>query len=237
MKKILLAAVFLCVAVLFIISCGSKGPAGPAGSSGNNGPVTVNLQNNAIYSGTTDTYLDSYNSGTNNSSAPGIYAGFYAGYNNDNIRAILRFDLSTVIPSNVIVEAAYLTLYPYNCGSTCISGSATITAYAVSDPWTMAGATWLDSQVATLWTNAGGDFSQTPMSNTLVLSAANIPTSVMFTLDASVIQGWLATPSTNYGLILKASNETTGNNFFGFYSTANGTAALNPILTLYYKLQ
>jgi hypothetical protein len=149
-------------------------------------------------------------------------------------RILFRFDLTTLIPANAVIEDAYLTLYLYP-GSLINTGA--LTAYAVSDQWTETGATWLSSTASTLWTKNGGDYLSTPASTGAVSYNVN-NASVTFTLNASVVQGWLSSPATNYGLILKAFDETiTTGNYFSFYSKYNGTTSLNPILTLYYELQ
>jgi hypothetical protein len=240
MRNGILIAVLLCVLMLAFFSCkSSNSTAGPAGASGSNGAVTVTLQNNAVYSGTADVSISAAYPYQNFPNYAGNWVGIYGSGN--YYRSLYRFDLSTVIPSNVTIVSAYLTLYPANCGATCISGTTTITAYALygaaRDAWTVTGASWVSSTASTLWavSSGGGDFSPTPMSDTIVLSDSSTPASVIFTLSASVVQGWLSDPSTNNGFILKASNETTGNNLYTFYSGINGTASLNPILTLYYK--
>jgi hypothetical protein len=246
MKKILLPAVLLCVACLFMVSCQNKGLTGPAGAKGID-LATVALQNNYAYNGTVDTTIDFYstNQNQNYSGDPTIWVGFnamapvtYTSESDDYARALLRFDLSTVIPSNGTIEDASLTLYPYNYGSQFISGTTTITAYAISDVWASTQATWINRQTSIPWTNPGGDYNTiTAASDSVVLSDNNIPASVTFNLTASVVQGWLSAPSSNYGVIFIASNETiTADNYFTFYSTNNGTISLNPILTLHYKL-
>ena len=241
MKKILLPAAFLCIACLFMVSCQNKGATGPAGAKGID-LATVVLQNNYAYNGTTDTTIDFYNPAQNYSGDPLIWVGVntVSGeyINADYARALLRFDLSTVIPSNGTIEDASLTLYPYNYGPQYIYGNTTITAYAISDAWASTQATWVDKKTLTPWANPGGDYNTiTAISDTVILSDANIPASVTFNLTASVVQGWLTAPSSNYGFIFKASNETiTADNYFTFYSTSNGTTSLNPVLTLHYKL-
>lgn len=237
MKKILSLAILLCAAGLFLVSCQNKGATGPAGAKGID-LATIVLQNN------TELPIDFYNPNQNYAGDSILWVGFHAivpegiTYTSDYFRTLFKCDLSTIIPPNGIVEDASLILYPYNNGSQYISGTTTITAYTLSSPWEEKYATWISSTASTMWTNPGGDYDTiTAFSDTVVLSDANIPTSVTFNLSTSVVQGWLTNPLSNNGFIFKASNETiTAGNYFTFYSTDNGTTSLNPVLKLHYKL-
>src|SRR5208283_5330568 len=226
MKKILSLAILLCIAGLFIVSCvkkGATGAAGPTGANGN-GLIAVNLQNNQVYSGTIDVTIDSAYNTVNYSGNAAIAVGV-TNTGTEYSRILFRFDLTALIPANAIVEDAYLTLYTYP-GS--LTNTSAITAYALSDQWTETGATWSSSTASTLWAKNGGDYFPTPASTGAVLSDINTA-SVTFTLNASVVQGWLGNPSANYGFILKAFDETiTTGNYFSFYSKDNGTVSLNP---------
>jgi hypothetical protein len=231
MKNILPIVFVANIAVLLFASCtgpgGKTGPAGPAG----NGTVVVNFQDNAIYSGEADTSLDSHFPYINTGSLTVINAGVIFA-NSEIIRSLVRFDLTSIIPSNVTVQKAYLTVYPFGG-----SGTTTITAYAVSGVWSETGASWVSGTASNAWILYGGDFNQS-ISDTQVVSATGLlPASLTFNLDASVVQGWITTPSGNNGLILKASNETTDSNYLQINSNNNGTSTKNPLLTIYYSVQ
>jgi hypothetical protein len=224
MRKIFLSVMVICISAVLIMSCSNKGPQGPVGKEG---PACATLQNNSAYNGTRDTYIDSLGNtyGADNNMIVGVL-------NDGGIveRALIRFDLTSIVPSDVSIDSAYLTLYPY---SSAFAGTTTITAYALagdtSGLWSENSVTW-DS-----WNTAGGVFSQTPMSDTVVLSDPNV-TGVTFKLNAAVVQGWFSDPASNNGLILKASNETIGYNYFGFLTKENGSISGNPLLTVYYRL-
>lgn len=227
-KKFSLVLIVIISAVL-CVSCSNKGPQGPAGK---NGLACYTLQNNPAYNGTSDTYIDSSGTSLNHGSETYMYAGVLNGSGNTLVaRALIRFDLTTIVPSDVKVDSAYLTLYPY---SPSMNGTTTMTAYAIDG---VTADKWSENIVTWDWFNTpGGDFSPKPMSDTLVLSSADIPVSVTFKLTAAVVQGWISDPTTNNGLILKASNETQGYNYFAFLTKDNVSQSANPILTVYYSL-
>ena len=237
MRRIITNAVIICIAVFFTLSCTSKGPQGPAGSqgpTGKDGLACYTLQNNPDYNGTWDTYIDSFSNTINNGTINYMYAGVSGG-GAIVARALIRFDLTPIVPSDVSIDSAYLTLYPY---SPICSGDTTMTAYAVAGD---SSGLWVEDTVTwELWSTPGGDFGPAPMSDPLVLSGSAIPACVTFKLNASVVQGWLSNPASNNGLILKAADESAGSGTFGFltkeYGASIGSVSTNPLLTVYYRL-
>ena len=236
MKKFYYKFTFLAVILLVtLLSSGcsknSAGETGPAGPTGPTGGYVMQFQNGAYpataYTGVEATTLDSLSSTVNFSTLNPSAVG-YADTGSEKVRYTINYNLTTMIPNNVIVTAAYLSI-----SVTTIYGSPSITVYPLTTAFTTSTATWINSATATPWTIPGGDFSLTPKSNTVAISA---PGTYTFTLDKAIVQGWISSPSSNYGIILVASNETSGDNVAYFNSNASTTATSRPILTIYYKL-
>src|SRR5262249_31170847 len=82
------------------------------------------------------------------------------------------------------------------------------------------------------WTNAGGDFVSTVSAST---SVGGVGSYTWGSTDQMVtdVQGWLDTPSSNFGWIV-LGNETTASSAKRFDSRENSTAANRPTLTIDY---
>jgi len=138
-------------------------------------------------------------------------------------RAVVRFDVGTVIPAGAKVVAASLTLsvvqstdiLPLPTGAHRVSqawGEGTSVAPGNGGgggPAALNDATWIHTFSNTsLWTNAGGDFAAVP-SFTLALpqsGVVNAPAEPGLVTD---VQSWIDTPATNFGWVLKAQSEAT----------------------------
>jgi hypothetical protein len=224
MKKYAAITALLMVSLL-MFSCGS-GPAGPTGSTS----YTMRFQNgvypSASYAGSADTYLDSIASGTNYSAAAAIWMGYYPG---EIEHYTVRYDLSSVIPSNINVKKAYLTI---KCSSIGGAMSNTYTAYAlaVNDITTE---TWNDSATATPWTTAGGDFGAAAKSNSVMISSAGV---YVFSLDTAMVKSWITSPAANYGILIKGASEAGARAEAVIYTSDDGVIADRPMLTIEYTL-
>jgi hypothetical protein len=90
-----------------------------------------------------------------------------------------------------------------------------------------------------VWVKPGGDSGSTPISNTIYYDSNTggfYPQ--VFTLDNATVQNWIVNPTANYGIIMKAENETSGTNYMAFVSRDDVYYAVTnrPKLTVYYKL-
>ena len=56
------------------------------------------------------------------------------------------------------------------------------------------------------------------------------------TINGFAIQGWIANPGTNYGLMIKSQNEGTADGGLQFYSREYTEVSQRPKLTVFYKL-
>jgi hypothetical protein len=135
-------------------------------------------------------------------------------------RALLEFDLAASgIPSGSIISAITLSLVQTK---TVAAGGASFELHPLLSSWgsgssigrgqgdapTTGDATWNYSSYSTSeWTSAGGDFGETSATTTF----SNLDTTYSFSSTSSLVadvQGWLDTPGSNYGWILKAANES-----------------------------
>ncbi|MFI1098509.1 DNRLRE domain-containing protein [Streptomyces sp. NPDC020917] len=119
-------------------------------------------------------------------------------------RAALKFP-TTSLPSTARVINAQFQAWSTITTNTG-GGKATYELHALNRDFDEATATWNNANSTTPWTAAGGDFSGT-VSDT-VASITNDP--VRHWWDAtSLTQGWINSPTSNHGILLKAANEST----------------------------
>ena len=241
MKKIIILAL-ISISVFIFLSCkgetGDKGKTGATGPSGADGNTVIMFQQgvypNSTYTGVKDTGIidnnPTYNFGGCSSSGAGAYPAYIS------TRSLIKFDVSSIIPSNVIVTKAELVL---NINQ--IYGTNTYTAYKMTHDWvegtvcdatSVGTATW-NNYGSGAWTNPGGDYDSTPVSNSLIVTGTP-PQSITFTLNPAMVQAWISNPSTNYGILIKANNESTVNNSIAW--NAKESPVDSPLLKIYYRL-
>jgi YD repeat-containing protein len=114
------------------------------------------------------------------------------------------------LPVDAQIQQAYLDL-PVDT----LSGSVTLNAYPLTRAYSTSAVTWNDYDGTHAWTTAGGDYQATP-----TVSGA-VPSSGQFYLNVptTTAQSWVDGAATNYGFLLKASNESTGTNLADFDPT------------------
>lgn len=165
---------------------------------------------------------------------------FFAGITNTGAirRALIRFDFSALPPGTQIQSVSLRLGLSRGNGS-----SPNVGMHKITEAWTEGGrnsdnqegapdlaiagdATWRFRSFPTLeWTSLGGDFVATP-SASLAVPTAN-PDVVTFHTWASTaalvadVQGWVDAPATNFGWMLKASNEGLGRKSRRFNSRTN----------------
>ena len=180
-----------------------------------------------------------------NGAGPEMFAG-RLGNNGGGIiqRAVLKFDVASVLPSGATITAVSLQL---NMSKTN-SGSQTVVLKKMTADWgegsssnstgqgapsTNNDATWLHRFYTTsTWTTPGGDFSATTSASTAV-DAVGLYTwgsNAQMTAD---VQSWRTTPSSNFGWIL-IGNESTTLTIKRFDTRQAATAANRPHLTIVY---
>ncbi|MER6919120.1 DNRLRE domain-containing protein [Streptomyces spiralis] len=163
-----------------------------------------------IQAGQTDTTLSSAQPTTAHDtiSSDGVNQKWLEVGNNSatygTMRAVLKFPTSS-LPSTARVISAQFQAWSTITTNTG-GGSATYELHALNRDFDEASATWNNATSSTAWTTAGGDYSGT-VSDT-VASVTNDP--VRHWWDAtSLTQGWITTPTSNHGVLLKVANEST----------------------------
>lgn len=174
----------------------------------------------STYTYSMDTGMDSGSPTTNFDTISPFNTGALSG---SISRYYIRFSTTSLLPNNVTVTKAYLTI---NVNS--INGANSFAFYALTTAWNDYSSSWNGP-----WFTPGGDFTATAKSNVLAMNDLG---SYVYKLDTAMVGGWVANPSTNYGVILRAVNETTGFNSAGVVTNADGQAAFRPMLTVYYTL-
>lgn len=165
--------------------------------------TTVTFQEGAeSYSGTTDTYLYQWYP-----TPPYGPEGRLMVRANDVMRSLLRFDVST-IPETMTVTDATLHLYCDDGDRTHDSHSISIEIYGVLAGWDEDSATWNQPATGETWGQAGcmaegTDYAPDRIglpARTLILEGES-----WYTMDVTSIVGqWVASPSANQGMLLRA---------------------------------
>lgn len=140
-------------------------------------------------------------------------------------RGLVRFDVSS-IPASATVLSADLAL----SRTSTQTGSGTVGAYRLQQPWTASQTSWQTASTGTPWTPAGGDYSTTAVDSQAVTST---PGTVNF-YPTQLVSQWVDGDYTNDGVELVAANESTLNALMSFASGTNTNSALWPSLTVTY---
>ncbi len=205
----------------------------------------TNAQTTVVLGASADNTI--YQNFPGNSNAIG--QNFFSGNNGGNSprRALLKFNIGSVVPSGAIITAVTLTL---NCNIsrniadnvslyrlTTDWGEGTSNAAATGDGGgaaaTINDATWPTNFFPTNnWTTAGGDYMATASATT------SIPNTGFYTWSNAAmvadVQNWLNNAATNFGWILLC-NETTAATARRFASRENVIVANRPSLSVTYS--
>ena len=189
------------------------------------GRNTVTLQQGIRgYQGTNDTYMSAW------SPAKNYYVNANLLVKNDNIyESLLRFDLGSIPPGSTI-NAAMLRLFPYNRD---VAQPFELQVYAMLRPWIDAQATWERAASDSAW---GAPGANDTASDRAPLAAGVQPVSALnvwvdFDLRA-LVSGWATDPSTNHGLILRATGQQSV--VYHFASGNHPSISLRPQLIVDY---
>jgi hypothetical protein len=162
-------------------------------------------------------------------------------------RGVIAFDIADNIPAGATITSAVLGLHM----SLTNTGSQTVELHALSADWgegtsnadsnpgkgapaTTNDATWVYRFYSTdKWTNTGGDFSSTTSASA---SVGSVGSYTWGSTDQMVkdVQGWLDTPSSNFGWIV-LGNESSSSTAQRFDSSKNSTTDNRPTLTINYS--
>ncbi len=177
----------------------------------------------ATFYPTKDTYLSRNFSNTNYGSSTLMYVQRLTNY---PTRALLYFDISSIPPGATILSAQ-LRLVKYFGNH-----EDYIDAHPLTQEWTETGATWNSSGI-TGWT--GGAYNTSASYSTQTMVGANTNTAYSWNV-LNMVNAWHSGTITNYGVLLKANNETGSSaRSHGFYTKEYTTyTSYRPILVVTY---
>jgi RHS repeat-associated protein len=120
-------------------------------------------------------------------------------------RSVLYFG-TTAVPADAIVANAELKLY---LGSEANSTPVSLGVYPLTRSFTQS-ATWNSYDGSNAWSGAGGDYDS---GNGWTASSVGGTTGQTISIypTAATVQGWVATPSSNHGLLVKEPTENQSN--------------------------
>ena len=189
-----------------------------------------------------NTLYETISGTTSNGAGQFLFAGVTNG--GEIRRAVIAFDVVGAIPSGSTITSVNLTLQM----SRTQAGSETVQLHKLLADWgqgtsdtfgtegsgttaTSGDATWVHRFFDTdTWQTPGGDFPPTVSASALVSGIASYTWNSTTQLVADV-QGWLDTPSGNFGWVLQG-NESRIQTAKRFDSMENGTEANRPVLTI-----
>jgi len=126
---------------------------------------------------------------------------------------------------------------------TNVANSTTFSGMGHGKPAATGDATWNDSFYSstspTAWTTVGGDWTSS-LTDIADASSNGSPAAVTWSSAAMVsdVQNWLNNPSTNFGWLLKNSDEVDATDYLAFWSAqgaaASNNSALAPALSITY---
>ena len=163
-----------------------------------------------------------------------VYMGPYAGTNggvNDINRTFIAFDLST-IPTNAIIDSAYLTLFYSQAivdilyqASTYFDGhvgDTRIWIQKVTQPWAENTITWNNQPLATI-------------ANQISVPTHTSKTQNYKFIVKDFVQGMVANPANNYGFMLRLQNETPYT-LVALATSDDANPSVRPKIQVYYHL-
>ncbi|MBM3188554.1 MAG: DNRLRE domain-containing protein, partial [Chloroflexi bacterium] len=155
-------------------------------------------QEEGVYAGFRDTFIDMWLPTTNNDLEHRLKIGAPAQQS-----ALIRVDLSEFAPGTLI-EQAVLTLYEAECPP----NSMEALVYQVLREWVVNQATWQKATAQTNWATAGCSAPGVDRAASLALRVQVFPACCdgqiyPFDLDiTSMVQSWVNDPASNYGLLI-----------------------------------
>ena len=207
-------------------TAGSAGASAGAGGGGTCTPATLTLV------ATSDSNL--------NAAAPTTNYGIVAeahilrGGAAASQRALFSFDL-TSLPAGKTLKTAKLQLTIVNNPGQNKTLAAHRVTQSPTRPWMETEVTWQAYKAGSNWTTAGGDFMATASDSQLVSDTAAVGAMISFDVFADA-QSFYATPATNFGWLIKDSQEpasATGENVF-LATRDTGTVDYKPKLVITY---
>ena len=238
------------VAFLFLLALLMSSCVGPKGDLGDQGPVgPAGPEQPGIY------YVRIFQQGVYSSAYTGQvqavlssnYGSTYYDNQNDIIeigrkvvtsfyRSIIKFDLSTLPTSKIVVDKA--ELYLWTNSVTEGGGAVDVGVYRETASWTVNYAGFDIPNPSSGWPAGyiGGLEYVLPLTPVKANAGYfNFPadSKVTIELEPSLVEDWMMNPSTNYGVILVANDEDNAN-YSQIYSSGATDTAKRPMLKIWY---
>ncbi len=155
----------------------------------------------------------------------------YLQIEDDQIRSLLRFDLSNALPRGALVTSANLELYTDQ-----VDANGSFEAYGLQREWVEGdcatagcGANWTTHDGSNNWDTQGGDFDAEISAEVDVTGA-----DTWYGLDVTdIVNLWLSGERVNHGLLLKGRDGLD----MRMHSSDNGDASRHPRLALSYTCE
>lgn len=193
-------------------------------------PQQVTLQQNLNgYIGVKDTRVSFYDPNINfgNDTKMLILGG------SENVKALVRFDLSS-IPASAVISSATLSLYNYSHQPSINGG--TVSVHPVTKPWAETQATWHIYSTGNSWAaagmQAGGDYITGSQASIAIDTSINVWRNFDVT---AMVQQWVNGAVANNGFVVRSSTYGVKPHFYS--SNYLSDISLRPKLTVIYRLR
>ncbi|MHB8902069.1 MAG: DNRLRE domain-containing protein, partial [Thermoguttaceae bacterium] len=186
-------------------------------------------------------------SGTQGATSNGA-GDIFVGQNKDASRirrGLLEFDVAGSVPAGATINSATLTMY----ATRTQVGNMNVELHKLLADWGEAGssgggdgapaqtgdATWLHTFYANqFWATPGGDFSPTVSGVQAIGASGTAYTWSSTTAMVTDVQGWLNSPATNFGWLLKGVETQRSSKRFA--SSESSNVSRRPLLTIDYTV-
>ncbi|HVS07313.1 MAG TPA: DNRLRE domain-containing protein [Candidatus Dormibacteraeota bacterium] len=171
-------------------------------------PVVIDpsIGTNLNFYGGYDCFIQNTNPNTNLcSSAAYLGTADQVGYDGSSVsRTLLSFPVQTGYPDDQIVNSNILDAeLDLTLASSSSTGAVAVTASPITQAWNDNYTTWNSRDNATAWSAPGATFGPAVDTENIGPAAG----SYRFINLTQTIQNWVSSSTTNYGFLLKASNE------------------------------
>jgi hypothetical protein len=142
----------------------------------------------------------------------------------DDVRALLRFDLEGAIPrcSRVMTAALVIDTTDDNLGN------GSVLVYAVGEAWTegtgpaagsLGAASWTDRVAGMPWLDPGVGPDSRSANQVGIFAPAGTNQAYQVNIDHGTVQAWVDDPTTNHGVVLLVSGSTSDVHFHSSEAT------------------
>jgi hypothetical protein len=153
-------------------------------------------------------------------------------------RSIIKFDISSLPKSKIMVDKAQLILN--TDGNNSSGGAKDVSIYKVTSQWTVNETGWVPNLYMPIYpytitqlAKSGGDFDSTTI--TANGGGVDLPpnSTITIDLDPATVLYWMENPAKNYGMIFIAADKYNPN-YSEIYSSGAVTLTVRPQLKVWY---